>query len=50
VAGLFSLFLIIGAAFLLVAPNTGETRRKTVAIAVGAILGFGLAFIAPLFR
>lgn len=48
VAGLFSLFLLIGATFVLIAPSRRAT--KVIALIVGVVVSIGLVFIAPLFR
>lgn len=50
VAGLFSVFAIIAAAFAILVPDTGGPRPKVLALIIGAILSVGLVFIAPLFR
>lgn len=50
VAGLFSLFLVVGAGFALIAPDTGGKMIRVIAVAVGVVLSIGLVFIAPLFR
>lgn len=52
VAGLFSLFLCVGAGFALVAPDTSGDGKKVriIAIVVGSVVSVGLVFIAPLFR
>lgn len=49
VAGLFSLFLVVGAGFAFIAPDTGK-KTRAIAIAVGIVLSVGLVFVAPLFR
>lgn len=48
VSGLFSLFLVIGASKLVIAP--GERRLKIAAVAAGVIVSIGLVLVAPMFR
>lgn len=58
VSGMFSLMLVIGAGLVIFAPPTGEstslihvfTKRKTIALIVGAVISAGLVFVAPLLR
>lgn len=52
VAGYFSLLLIAGALFYIAAPDATvmNTKRRTVAISIGVIVGVLVVFVAPLFR
>lgn len=50
IAGFFSLLLVVGGIFHLIAPDVGGGKMRTVAIVIGVILGAGLVFVAPLFR
>lgn len=50
IAGFFSLLLVVGGIFHLVAPDVGEGKTRITAIVIGIILGAGLVFVAPLFR
>lgn len=50
IAGLFSMFLIVGGSFVLVAPDTGGKGLRRIAVAVGITLAVWLVFIAPMFR
>lgn len=47
VSGLFSLFLVIGCVFVILAPDTGI---RPAALIAGVFLSIGLVFIAPYFR
>lgn len=58
ISGLFSLFLIIGAGFALIAPDVGEkqdvpvifSKPRTIAILIGVVVAVGLVLVAPLYR
>lgn len=50
IAGFFSLLLVLGGIFHLIAPDTGQGKMRIIAITIGIITGAGLVFVAPLFR
>lgn len=50
IAGFFSLLLVVGGVFHLIAPDVGRGRTRLIAILIGVLLGAGLVFVAPLFR
>lgn len=50
VAGAFSLLLVLGGLFHLMAPGTASKTRTLVAVAIGVVIGVAVVFIAPLFR
>lgn len=49
IAGLFSLFLIVGAGFVLIAPDVAGRKSRWLALAVGILIAVWLVFIAPYF-
>lgn len=50
VAGLFSLFLLVGGFFHLIAPDTGGARPRIVALVIGILVAIGIVLVAPYFR
>lgn len=50
VSGFFSLLLVFGGAFHLVAPNTSSKHTKIIALISGLIIATAIAIIAPYFR
>lgn len=50
VAGAFSLLLVLGGLFHLLAPGTASVNKTLIAAAIGAAVGGAVVFIAPLFR
>lgn len=50
VAGLFSLILLLGGVFHLLAPRTGKPHAKYLAVVAGLIVAVAVVLIAPYFR
>lgn len=50
VAGFFSLLLLLGGIFHLIAPGTNRKSTKVIALVAGLIIAIGIVLIAPLFR
>lgn len=50
VAGFFSLLLVVGGFFHMVAPATGGNRQRLIAVGAGLAVAAGVVIIAPYFR
>lgn len=50
ISGFFSLILVGGGIFLIIAPDTTGRRLKVIAVTIAITFGGLLVFVAPLFR
>lgn len=50
ISGAFSLMLVLGGVFHLLAPGVASVRKSFIAVAFGSAIGFLVVFVAPLFR
>lgn len=50
IAGSFSLLLVLGGVFHLLAPGMASAKKNIVAVLIGIVVGVVVVFIAPLFR
>lgn len=50
IAGMFSLLLLTGGVFHLIAPDTGGARPRAIALVIGILVAVGVVIIAPNFR
>lgn len=50
IAGTFSLLLLTGGVFHLIAPDTGGARPRIIALVIGILVAIGVVLVAPHFR
>lgn len=50
IAGFFSLLLVSGGVFHIIAPPPTDNKTRIYALIIGVLISIGLVFIAPLFR
>lgn len=50
IAGMFSLLLLTGGVFHLIAPDTGGTWPRIIALVIGILVAIGVVIVAPTFR